>query len=562
MDLTPWKDVAENLYKKRSKNHRANKIAVQEILEENEEMFAPLMERCPGFDVILSFILENRVCFRIKNVGWTSKMTDWGEEECKRVGRSLVAFIFTATAGEHAVDAWRLHYAQLNVLFEEVVGFEEFMLVIANNLLRDSIYGMVLRVSLGALLSTVDAVTDIYVISTYYKSAELVGRANIMLAMVLGNIVFQFCGMLALYRKKGWSRLTAESIITALFLRPAVDAYRVSTSEADEEIIVDQLSEMLLNKSTELACESVPGCVLQLFVWLSTPELAGSYALVSIGISCLTTGFTSAMISFDMDVDVPHRRSQPKFYGYIPNESSLRTRCFILMILMSSLHNLSRSLGYALLAASGTDDLVLMFIGGEIGAYLLLKIIRQDFYSFFRFSGMVAFLISMIHRTISKVIVDFTGCLHFRHPYELGGWGFTISLLWAQVFPFVALLFFPDEATQGGNVKEKITMFLAASFLLWLTFNIVFFCTIDLSYLNTFFGTKTAPQYTCELFLTSKEDHQRFHAVFKNRIEYTKSIHRIEYTKSIHGEVKEWVVNNLRKWRRERPDWFKDPHDP
>jgi len=51
------------------------------------------------------------------------------------------------------------------------------------------------------------------------------------------------------------------------------------------------------------------------FVWLNSPEQAGTYALVSIGISAMTTGFTSAMIAFDMDVDVPHRRSQPLFYG-------------------------------------------------------------------------------------------------------------------------------------------------------------------------------------------------------------------------------------------------------
>jgi len=77
---------------------------------------------------------------------------------------------------------------------------------------------------------------------------------------------------------------------------------------------------MIFNKSAELAAESIPGCVLQLYVWLINPEQAGTYALLSIGISSLTTGFTSAMIAFDMDVDVPHRKNNPKFYGYIPGE--------------------------------------------------------------------------------------------------------------------------------------------------------------------------------------------------------------------------------------------------
>jgi len=64
--------------------------------------------------------------------------------------------------------------------------------------------------------------------------------------------------------------------------------------------------------------------LLQLYVWLNNPEEAGTYTLVLIAISVMTTGFTSAMIAFDMDVDVPHRKFQPKFYGYLPDNSGLR----------------------------------------------------------------------------------------------------------------------------------------------------------------------------------------------------------------------------------------------
>jgi len=50
-------------------------------------------------------------------------------------------------------------------------------------------------------------------------------------------------------------------------------------------------------------------------VWLINPDEAGTYALLSIAVCTLTTGYTSAMIAFDLDIDVPHRRNQPKFYG-------------------------------------------------------------------------------------------------------------------------------------------------------------------------------------------------------------------------------------------------------
>ena len=63
-------------------------------------------------------------------------------------------------------------------------------------------------------------------------------------------------------------------------------------------------------------------------------------------------------------------------------------------------------------------------------------------------------------------------------------------MFWAQVFPFVALQFFESK---GGDMKSNITIFLVGSFTLWLAVNIVFFCTIDLSFLGTLFGTKMAP---------------------------------------------------------------------
>jgi len=59
------------------------------------------------------------------------------------------------------------------------------------------------------------------------------------------------------------------------------------------------------------------------------------------------------MIAFDFDVDVVHRKNQPKFYVYyVPDANELRGRSFCLMLVRSSLHISSRSLGVALLATS------------------------------------------------------------------------------------------------------------------------------------------------------------------------------------------------------------------
>ena len=57
-----------------------------------------------------------------------------------------------------------------------------------------------------------------------------------------------------------------EVLVCLFFLRPAMDAYRVSTNHEDDGATVDSLTEIMFNKVVELATESIPGCVLQLYV--------------------------------------------------------------------------------------------------------------------------------------------------------------------------------------------------------------------------------------------------------------------------------------------------------
>ena len=92
-----------------------------------------------------------------------------------------------------------------------------------------------------------DAATDIYVVGTYY-SEGLNGQANAMLGMIGTNLIIQLIIVLAQCQKKRWTVKLKEVQITLLFLRPVVDAFRVSTNHDDEEATVDPLAEMLINK--------------------------------------------------------------------------------------------------------------------------------------------------------------------------------------------------------------------------------------------------------------------------------------------------------------------------
>ena len=118
-------------------------------------------------------------------------------------------------------------------------------------------------------------------------------------------------------------------------------------------------------------------------------------------------------------------------------------------------------------------------------------------------------------------------------------------MVWAQAMPFVVLQLYEEK--EDGVSKDAMSVFLTCSFVFWLMLNIMFFCTIGITFVNTFFDLKTASQYTCERFRDAKDDEGRFAAIFVNRF---------SMTKPIHDEVKTWVRDNIVRWRMENESWF------
>jgi len=100
------------------------------------------------------------------------------------------------------------------------------------------------RVNVGAALSMIDAATDIYVIATYYQSEELIGKAHALIVMISTNMIMQIFCVLTQYQKKTRTVKAKEALITFFFLRPVVDAYRVSANQEDEEHSMDRLAEV------------------------------------------------------------------------------------------------------------------------------------------------------------------------------------------------------------------------------------------------------------------------------------------------------------------------------
>ena len=75
--------------------------------------------------------------------------------------------------------------------------------------------------------------------------------------------------------------------------------------------------------------------MLQITVWLVDPKKTGIGALISIAISALSTGFASAKIAFDKDVDANGRKNYPKFNGkYKGKRYHCRLFIFVVVIVV------------------------------------------------------------------------------------------------------------------------------------------------------------------------------------------------------------------------------------
>jgi hypothetical protein len=136
------------------------------------------------------------------------------------------------------------------------------MNAVAGAILAQVAWGVKFRAYLGAGVSVADAVSDAYMIKTFYDVGDT-GNARGLLAMVGVNVAYQMVVVVAQaqgLKKNKWRRMLFEMLSVVTFAKPGVDAYRVASgAEQLPGAAGSPLMEMMATKFGELAYEAIPG---------------------------------------------------------------------------------------------------------------------------------------------------------------------------------------------------------------------------------------------------------------------------------------------------------------
>jgi hypothetical protein len=234
-------------------------------------------------------------------------------------------------------------------------------------------------------------------------------------------------------------------------------------------------------------------------------------------------------------------------YGLIPDTG--RLAAFLCLVLLSILQLVAKGVATALLAVTNGRWLVLYFVADH-AVYLIQKVLRGDLVYYTPMPSAIEYPAGLLIRTLVKVIVDFSGTLHFRNPYELGGIYFSYNLVMSQL-SMVTVTYLYNEFAKDDDVKRS------RGFLRWFTGSVIVIWILTFTYFltrvahpdhrRTFWSTRTGWKKTEDNFRKYEGDDAMRLKIFTNST---------RMWSHIKGEVMDWTKSNWERWSTEKPAWF------
>jgi hypothetical protein len=233
----------------------------------------------------------------------------------------------------------------------------------------------------------------------------------------------------------------------------------------------------------------------------------------------------------------------PWFYGAFVSEGTSK-RVHLLLVLLIWTHVVCRTLASALLFVTNPVWWGAL-VGAEMGMFLAYKAVRSDFQCWLPGTGPI---VSFLYRVFVKLMCDYTGLPHLRHPKELGGAYYALTM---ALNPVVCLLsgWAYTEYYVGPTKLDRIYILLVLGVLvgLWMAalFGVLF--SIERAYIWTFFSLETSRASIVRFFRENEGDDDIRTEIFNN--------HELLWA-SIRPEVRAWVRRNFLRWKTERKEWL------
>jgi hypothetical protein len=215
-----------------------------------------------------------------------------------------------------------------------------------------------------------------------------------------------------------------------------------------------------------------------------------------------------------------------------------------LLILVGLAHIIGKSVALALLFAT-EPAWAAGLVGADLGLMFAYKVVRNDLHIWVPGSGIC---FAVVYRSVAKLMADFTSLVHLRHPCELGGLGWFVSMALNQVECFLAGWLY-SRYYKGSSKFESTVLytFLASLATLWVVAFVAFLLSIERSHVHTFFSLETGATF-CQRDFTDNEGNDALRCQI---LGYNERLWR-----PMRVKVAEWVETNWPVWKRDQPPWF------
>jgi len=208
------------------------------------------------------------------------------------------------------------------------------------------------------------------------------------------------------------------------------------------------------------------------------------------------------------------------------------------------------------LAQVGGWYLVFTVASFELLVYFIYKAVRRDLRYWPPLPGKYSIFVSWLMRVVVKTVSDFTGFLHARHPYEMGGFYWLLNGVYVQMSLLGALKLKKEFGWKiHGNDGDEFPAFSDECYrdiayvllVCWIVSMASIILASEKEFRHTFYSLRTAKQYSFALFNCESDsikirvlsDHRDFYSWYEDKI-------------------KEWFLENWDEWMAARPDWLTD----